>query len=117
MLRILVVGILSVLLASCSGSSRLEEIVPDWANTPPRRQATQYAAPKNQSQSRATLAAEPRAAPAVEPRAAPAVEPRATHSDDSCPNFPATETLAGDDLALIGRNTTRANREVMIPWC
>jgi hypothetical protein len=76
MLRILVVGILSVLLASCSGSSRLEEIVPDWAKTPPRHPATQYAAPKNQSQGRTTLAAEPRATPAAEPRATPAAEPR-----------------------------------------
>ena len=76
MLRILVVGILSVLLASCSGSSRLEEIVPDWANTPPRHPATQYAAPKNQSQGRTTLAAEPRATPAAEPRATPAAEPQ-----------------------------------------
>jgi hypothetical protein len=67
---------LSVLLASCSGSSRLEEIVPDWANTPPRHPATQYAAPKNQSQGRTTLAAEPRATPAAERRGAPAAEPR-----------------------------------------
>jgi hypothetical protein len=78
MLRILVVGILSALLANCSGSSRLEEIVPDWANTPPRHPATQYAAPKNQSQGRTTLAAEPRATPAAEPRGAPAAEPQET---------------------------------------
>ena len=76
MLRILVVGILSALLANCSGSSRLEEIVPDWANTPPRHPTAQYAAPKNQSQGRTTLAAEPRATPAAEPRGAPAAEPR-----------------------------------------
>ena len=82
MLRILVVGILSALLANCSGSSRLEEIVPDWANTPPRHPTAQYAAPKNQSQGRTTLAAEPRATPAAEPRGAPAAEP---------PGAPATE--------------------------
>jgi len=82
MLRILVVGILSALLADCSGSSRLEEIVPDWANTPPRHPTAQYAAPKNQSQGRTTLAAEPRATPAAEPRGAPAAEP---------PGAPATE--------------------------
>jgi len=76
MLRILVVGILSALLANCSGSSRLEEIVPDWANTPPRHPTAQYAAPKNQSHGRTTLAAEPRATPAAEPRGAPAAEPR-----------------------------------------
>jgi hypothetical protein len=78
MLRILVVWILSALLAGCSGSSRLEEIVPDWANAPPRRDATQYAAPKNQSRGRASLAAEPRVTPAVDPRSTPAAEPRAT---------------------------------------
>ena len=78
MLRILVVWILSALLAGCSGSSRLEEIVPDWANAPPRRQATQYAAPKNQSRGRASLAAEQRGTPAVDPRTTPAAEPRAT---------------------------------------
>jgi len=78
MLRILVVWILSALLAACSGSSRLEEIVPDWANAPPRRDPTQYAAPKNQSRGRASLAAEQRGTPAVDPRTTPAAEPRAT---------------------------------------
>jgi len=78
MLRILVVWILSAVLAGCSGSTRLEEIVPDWANAPPRRDATQYAAPKNQSRGRASLAAEQRGTPAVDPRTTPAAEPRAT---------------------------------------
>src|SRR5262249_50150942 len=78
MLRVLVVWILTALLASCSGSSRLEEIVPDWANTPPRHPAAQYVAPKNQSHGRTTLAAEPRATPAAEPRGTPAAEPRGT---------------------------------------
>ena len=82
MLRILVVGILSALLANCSGSSRLEEIVPDWANTPPRHPTAWYAAPKNQSQGRTTLAAEPRATPAAEPRGAPAAEPRGAPAAD-----------------------------------
>ena len=76
MLRILVVWILSALLAGCSGSSRLEEIVPDWANAPPRREATQYAVPKNQSRSRTSLAAEPRVTPAAESRGTPAAEPQ-----------------------------------------
>jgi hypothetical protein len=78
MLRILVVWILSAVLAGCSGSTRLEEIVPDWANAPPRREATQYAAPKNQSRGRASLAVEKRGTPAVDPRTTPAAEPRAT---------------------------------------
>jgi len=83
MLRILVVGVLSALLAGCSGSSRLEEIVPDWANTPPRHPTAQYAAPKIQSQGRTTLAAEPRATPAAEPRGAPAAEPRGAPAAES----------------------------------
>jgi hypothetical protein len=74
---------LSALLANCSGSSRLEEIVPDWANTPPRHPTAQYAAPKNQSQGRTTLAAEPRATPAAEPRGAPAAEPRGAPAAES----------------------------------
>src|SRR5262252_10587689 len=71
MMRILVVAIFGALLASCSGSNRLEEdVVPAWANTPPRRPATQYAAPKNYSEGRGTLAAEPRGAPEAEPQGA-----------------------------------------------
>jgi hypothetical protein len=76
MMRILVVSILSALLASCSGSSRLEDIAPEWANTPPRRPAPQYAAPKDRSQGRGTLAAESRGTPAAEPRGVPAAEPQ-----------------------------------------
>src|SRR5438552_15652151 len=80
MLRILVAWILSALLTGCSGSSRLEEIVPDLANAPPRRDATQYAAPKNQSRGRASLAAEHRGTPPLDQRTTPAAEPRATHA-------------------------------------
>jgi len=76
MMRILVVAIFGALLASCSGSNRLEDIVPAWANTPPRRPATQYAAPKNHSEGRGTLAAEPRGTLAAEPRGTPAAEPQ-----------------------------------------
>jgi hypothetical protein len=76
MMRILIISILSALLAGCSGSSRLEDIVPEWANTPPPRSATQYATPKNHSQGRGTLAAEPRGTPAAEPRGTPAAEPQ-----------------------------------------
>src|SRR6516164_644296 len=70
MMRILVVPIFGALLASCSGSNRLEDIVPAWANTPPRRPATQYAAPKNHSEGRGTLAAEPRGTHAANPQGA-----------------------------------------------
>jgi hypothetical protein len=56
MMRILVVAIFGALLASCSGSNRLEDIVP--------------AAPKNHSEGRGTLAAEPRGTPEAEPQGA-----------------------------------------------
>src|SRR5258708_24033297 len=78
MLRIVVAWMWSAWLGGCSGSSRLEEIVPDWASAPPRHEATQYAAPKNQSRGRAAIAAEQRGTPAVDPRPTPAAEPRAT---------------------------------------
>jgi len=70
MMRILVVAIFGAMLASCSGSNRVEDIVRPWANTPPRRPATQYAAPKNHSEGRGTLAAEPRGTPEAEPQGA-----------------------------------------------
>ena len=41
MVRIVVMSVLAALLAACSGSSRVEDIVPAWANTPPHP-ATQY---------------------------------------------------------------------------
>jgi hypothetical protein len=47
MMRIVALLIFAALLAACSGSNRVEDFVPGWANTPPRRPATQYAAPKN----------------------------------------------------------------------
>src|SRR5262245_60320898 len=70
MMLVLVVAVSGARLASCSGSNRVEDVVPAWANTPPRRPATQYAAPKNYSEGRGTLAAEPRGAPEAEPQGA-----------------------------------------------
>jgi hypothetical protein len=74
MMRIVALLIFGALLAACSGSSRVEDIVPGWANTPPRRPATQYAAPKNHLEGRGTLAAEPRGTPEVEPQEAKKAE-------------------------------------------
>lgn len=70
MVRIVVMSVLAALLAACSGSSRVEDIVPAWANTPPHP-ATQYSARKNQFQGRATPAAEPSTRPAAEPQQEP----------------------------------------------
>jgi hypothetical protein len=67
MVRIVVMSVLAALLAACSGSSRVEDIVPAWANTPPHP-ATQYSARKTQVQGRGPLAAEQRAPPAAEPQ-------------------------------------------------
>lgn len=67
MMRIVVMSVFAALLAACSGSSRVEDIVPAWANTPPHP-ATQYTARKNQFPGRGTLAAQPRTEPAPEPQ-------------------------------------------------
>jgi hypothetical protein len=74
MMRILVVAIFGALLASCSGSNRVEDLVPAWANTPPRRPATQYAAPKNHLEGRGTVAAESHRTPEAEPEGAKKAE-------------------------------------------
>ena len=46
MMRIVVLSICGTLLAACSGSNRVEDLVPAWANTSPRP-APQYATRKN----------------------------------------------------------------------
>jgi hypothetical protein len=70
MMRIGALLIFAALLAACSGSNRVEDIVRGWANTPPRRPATQYAAPKNHLEGRGTPKAEPRSTPEAEPQQA-----------------------------------------------
>jgi hypothetical protein len=76
MMRILVVSIFAALLANCSGSSRLEDVVPGWTNTPSRRPAVQYAAPKNHLEGQGAVAAEPRRTPQIEPQEAKKAEPQ-----------------------------------------
>jgi hypothetical protein len=70
MMRIVTLLLFGALLAACSGSNRVEDIVPGWANTSPRRPATQYAAPKNHLEGRGTPEAEPRSTPEAEPQEA-----------------------------------------------
>jgi hypothetical protein len=74
MMRILVVSIFGALLASCSGSNRVEDLVGAWADTPPRRPATQYAAPKSHLKGRGTVAVESRGTPESEPQGAKKAE-------------------------------------------
>jgi hypothetical protein len=74
MMRIVAFLIFGALLAACSGSSRLEDIVPGWANTPSRRPATHYAAPKNHLEGRGSLEAERRSTPKAEPQEAKKAE-------------------------------------------
>jgi hypothetical protein len=142
MLRILVVGILSVLLASCSGSSRLEEIVPTGRtrrrgiqprSTPPPRTSRKAAllSPRNHAphlrqngvarlrrnhEARLRQNHKKRRKPRVkalvkselefdreakrnrDPSETPCYLCNCNYievicSDDSCPNFPARETL------------------------
>jgi hypothetical protein len=70
MMRIVALLIFGAMLAACSGSSRIEEIVPGWANKPPQRPATQYAAPKHHLGGRSILEAQPRGTPETEPQEA-----------------------------------------------
>jgi hypothetical protein len=49
-MRIAVWLIFGTLLVACSGSNRVEHIVPVWANTPPPRPAAQYVTRKRQLQ-------------------------------------------------------------------
>jgi hypothetical protein len=51
MMRIVVWLIFGTLLAACSGSNRVEDILPAWANTPPPP-ATQYVAHKKHVEAR-----------------------------------------------------------------
>jgi hypothetical protein len=65
MVRIIVLSVLGTLLAACSGSSRVEDIL--RANTPPHS-TTQYSARKNQLDNRSTPAeVETRIKPEAEP--------------------------------------------------
>jgi hypothetical protein len=74
MMRIVALLIFGALLAACSGSSRVEDILPGWANTPPHRPATQYAAPKNHLEGRGSLVEEPRSTPVAAPQEAKKAE-------------------------------------------
>jgi hypothetical protein len=61
-MRLAAILVFTALLAGCSGSSRVEDIVPAWANTPPPHPASQHAARRNQPENRGIVAAEPKAA-------------------------------------------------------
>jgi hypothetical protein len=56
-MRIVAILVFTALLAGCSASSRLEDVVPAWANTPPP-----HAARRNQPEGRSAVAAEPKPA-------------------------------------------------------
>jgi hypothetical protein len=83
-MRLLAISVLTALLAGCSASSRVEDIVPAWANTPAPHPAMQRATRRNQLEGRGAVAAEPRSAAeapsdAKKPAAAP--EPQAKKPD------------------------------------
>jgi len=65
--RIAAIALLATLLAACSASSRVDELLPARANTP-ARPAMQSAAQKNPPAARATVNAEPRTQPAAAPQ-------------------------------------------------
>jgi hypothetical protein len=61
-MRIVAILVFTALLAGCSASSRVEDIVPAWANTPPPHPATQHPARRNLPEGRSAVAAEPKPA-------------------------------------------------------
>jgi hypothetical protein len=61
-MRLVAISILTALLAGCSASSRVEDIVPAWANTPPPHGAVQHAARRNQLDGRGAGVADPKPA-------------------------------------------------------
>jgi hypothetical protein len=61
-MRLVAICMLAGLLAACSGSDRVERIVPAWANTPARG-APQYAAQKSRAEDHGKTAVEPAAEP------------------------------------------------------
>src|SRR5262245_29173488 len=60
-MAVVAVLIVATLLAACSGSSRVEHVVPAWANTP-TRPALQFAAGKARADDRGKSDAEPQPA-------------------------------------------------------
>jgi hypothetical protein len=71
MMRIVVLLIFgTLLLAGCSGSNRVESIVPAWANTPPPS-ATHYVEQKKYVEGRSKPDAKPREEPRTQEAARP----------------------------------------------
>ena len=66
---VIAVLIVATLLAACSGSSRVEHVVPAWANTP-TRPAPQVVAGRPRADDRGTRAPEPQQAKPPEPQPA-----------------------------------------------
>jgi len=65
MMRIIAVSTFVALLAACSGSDRVEGIVPAWANTPPQP-AVQYSGRRTHVEAGAAHKAVPAAKPTPE---------------------------------------------------
>jgi hypothetical protein len=87
-MRIVAILVFTALLAGCSASSRVEDVVPAWANTPPPHPATQHAARRNQPEGRSAVAAEPKPAAeaqseARKPAAAPEQPPKKPDSQNA----------------------------------
>jgi hypothetical protein len=70
MMRIVALLIFGALLAACSGSNRVEDIVPAWANTPPPS-ATRYVAQKKHVEGRSKPDTKPQEEPRTQAAAGP----------------------------------------------
>jgi hypothetical protein len=82
MIRIALVFSFGTLLAACSGSSRVENILPGWANTPPPP-ATQYMTHKRQLEDGSKPVAESRSGPVQNPESQEAKETELRHVSDA----------------------------------
>jgi hypothetical protein len=67
MMRIVALFIFAAILSACSGSDRVEGIIPGWANTPPQP-AVPYSARRSHAEGGAVHTAAPATKPTAEPQ-------------------------------------------------
>lgn len=79
-MRIAVLLACGILLTACSGSNRVEDIVPAWANTSPRS-ATRYVAQKKHLEERSTPDAKPQTPQTAGPQEAEKPAARSFHEE------------------------------------
>ena len=71
MMRLVIFWLFGTVLAACSGSGRVEEVLPRWANTPSHSETPQYEAHKKHLEGRKKPDTEPQGANTVDTRSLP----------------------------------------------